>query len=189
LGYNSTMAYNFTPVKQNIKELEEWLRREMNTIRTGRATPAILDGVKVEAYGSEMPINQLANISVEDARMMRISPWDTTQTKAIEKAIQTSDLGLSVAVDGSGLRVMFPELTSDRRTALIKIAKQKLEDARITLRTEREKVIKDLEAQEKSGSISEDEKFRLKTELQKMVDDTGRTLEEIITKKEKEISE
>jgi len=183
------MSYNFSPTKQNIKDLEEWLKREMSTIRTGRATPAILDGVKVEAYGSEMPINQLANVSVEDARTIRISPWDATQVKAIEKAIVASDLGLSVAVDGSGIRVNFPELTTDRRGALIKIAKQKLEDARVTLRTERERVIKEVDGQEKSGSISEDEKFRIKTELQKMVDDAGRALEEVFVKKEKEIGE
>ena len=183
------MTYNFTTIKQNIKDLEEWLRKEMVTIRTGRATPAILDGVKVEAYGSEMPINQLANISVEDARMIRITPWDATQVKAIEKAIVSSDLGLSVAVDGNGIRVTFPELTTDRRGTLIKIAKQKLEDARVTLRTEREKVIKEVDAQEKSGAISEDEKFRLKAELQKMIDDAGRVLDDIFNKKENEISQ
>ncbi|MEI6842924.1 MAG: ribosome recycling factor [bacterium] len=183
------MSYNFSQFKQNIKDLEEWLKKEMSGIRTGRATPAILDGVKVEAYGSEIPINQLANISVEDARMIRIAPWDASQVKAIEKGIVASDLGLSVVVDGNGIRVVFPELTGDRRLALVKVAKQKLEDARVTLRTEREKIIKDVDAKEKSGELSEDEKFRLKTELQKIVDDSGRTLDEIFSKKEKEIAE
>jgi len=188
--YNSfIMSYNFSQFKQNIKDLEEWLKKEMSGIRTGRATPAILDGVKVEAYGSEIPINQLANISVEDARMIRIAPWDASQVKAIEKGIVASDLGLSVVVDGNGIRVVFPELTGDRRLALVKVAKQKLEDARVTLRTEREKIIKDVDAKEKSGELSEDEKFRLKTELQKIVDDSGRTLDEIFSKKEKEIAE
>lgn len=183
------MAYNFSSFKQNIKDLEEWLKREFTTIRTGRATPAILDGVKVEAYGSDMSVTQLANISIEDARSLRITPWDMSQVKAIEKGITASDLGLSISVDDKGVRVLFPELTSDRRTALIKIAKQKLEDARITLRAEREKVIKDVDSQEKLGKISEDEKFRTKAELQKMVDDAGRVLEEALTKKEKEIGE
>ena len=121
--------------------------------------------------------------------MSRISPWDASLTKAVEKAISASGLGLSVAVDGVSLRVIFPELTADRRVALLKIAKQKLEDAKTTLRGERERVIKDLDAQEKSGVISEDEKFRYKTELQKMVDEAGRKLEEVFEKKEKEISE
>ena len=183
------MAYNFTQFKQKSGEVSEWLSREFSTIRTGRASPAILDGVLVEAYGSQMPINQLATVTTEDARMIRISPWDNTQTKAIEKAIIASGLGLSAVVDGSGLRIMFPELTSDRRVALMKIAKQKLEDAKTTLRGEREKTIREIETQEKDGEISEDDKFRLKTELQKMVDDAGIKLVELFDKKEKEISE
>ncbi|MEQ1561208.1 MAG: ribosome recycling factor [Nitrospira sp.] len=183
------MAYNFTPLKQSVKDTEEWLKREFSTIRTGRATPAILDGVTVEAYGTQMPLNQVANISVEDARMIRITPWDMSQVKSVEKGIIISDLGLSVSVDDKGLRVVFPELTSDRRTSLVKIAKQKLEEARITLRGEREKVIKDIDAKEKAGEMSEDEKFRLKTELQKMLDDANRILDEAFSKKEKEIAE
>lgn len=183
------MPYNFIDIKKSLKDVEEWLKREFTTIRTGRATPAILDGVKVEAYGSDMPITQLANISVEDARTIRITPWDMSQIKPIEKGITTSDLGLSVSVDDKGLRVIFPELTSERRTSLIKVAKQKLEDARVSLRAEREKVIKYLDAENKNGDISEDEKFRLKADLQKMLDDSNRALDEIFVKKEKEIGE
>ena len=183
------MTYNFLPLKKSLKDVEDWLKREFGTIRTGRATPAILDGVKVEAYGSDMPITQLANISVEDARTIRITPWDMSQVKSIEKGITTTDLGLSVSVDDKGLRVIFPELTSERRTSLIKVAKQKLEDARVSLRAEREKVIKYLDAENKNGDISEDEKFRLKADLQKMLDDSNRALDEIFVKKEKEIGE
>lgn len=183
------MAYNFSAFKQTVTELEERLRREMSTIRTGRATPAILDGVKVEAYGSAMPINQVASVSVEDARMIRVSPWDASQAKAIEKAIVEADLGLSVTIDGSGVRVIFPELTSDRRAGLLKIAKQKLEEVRVAMRGEREKVIKDLDKQEKDGTISKDDHFRLKGDLQKIVDEAGSKFEEMLEKKEKEISE
>ena len=183
------MAYNFNQFKQGTKDVEEWLKREFSTIRTGRAIPTILDGVKVEAYGSQMAINELGNVSVEDARMIRITPWDMTVVKDIEKAIIVSDLGLSVAVDDKGLRVVFPDLTSDRRVALVKIAKQKLEEAKVTLRTEREKTLKDIDKQEKEGSLSEDEKFRIKADVQKMLDDASRMLEEIFTKKEKEITE
>ena len=183
------MSYNFSSFKQKTKDLDEWLKKEFGAIRTGRATPAILDSVRVEAYGSEMTVAQAANVAVEDARSLRITPWDTGLSKAIEKGIQISDLGLSVSVDDKGLRVMFPELTSDRRASLVKVAKQKLEDGRITLRNERERVLKDLESQQKAGSISEDEKFRSKTELQKMVDEVGVALEQLFNKKEKEISE
>ena len=183
------MAYNFAQFKQATKETEEWLKRELSTIRTGRATPAILDGVKVEAYGSDMTITGVASVSVEDARSLRVTPWDMSLVKAIEKGIVTADLGLSVAVDDKGLRVTFPELTSDRRGAFIKIAKQKLEDARVALRGDREKVIKDVDKKEKEGSMSEDEKFRIKAELQKILDDVGRELEGMFSKKEKEIGE
>ncbi len=183
------MQYNFTEIKKNVKETEEWLKKEFSSVRTGRASPAILDGVKVEAYGNDMPISQVANISVEDARMLRISPWDNSVTKSIEKAILVSDLGLSVTVDDKGLRVVFPDLTSDRRQSLVKVAKQKLEDARIKLRGDREKVLKDIDKKEKEGGMSEDEKFRFKTELQKILDDSTKVLEDAFTKKEKEILE
>ncbi len=183
------MAYNFSPFKTATKDTEEWLKKEYSGIRTGRATPAILDVVSVEAYGSMMPVNQVANISVEDARMIRISPWDASQAKAIEKAIMLADLGLSVTVDDKGVRVVFPDLTSDRRLSLVKIAKQKLEEAKITMRGEREKVLKDLDKQEKEGGVSKDDVFRYKTDLQKLVDESSRALEELFEKKEKEITE
>jgi ribosome recycling factor len=183
------MVYNTAQFKQNLKNIEEWLKGEFSGIRTGRANPAILDGVKVEAYGMEMPINQVANVSVEDARMIRVTPWDMSQAKPIEKAIIVSDLGLSVTVDDKGLRIVFPDLTSDRRSALIKIAKQKLEDAKVSFRAEREKSIKEIDSAEKAKEISEDEKFRMKTDLQKVLDDATRVLEELFAKKEKEIAE
>lgn len=183
------MTYDFKDFKQSIKNIEDWLRAEYAGIRTGRATPALLDSVTVEAYGAMMPINQVASISVEDTRMMRVTPWDMSLAKAVEKAIILADLGLSLAIDDRGVRVMFPDLTSERRTGLVKLAKQKLEDARITLRGEREKVIKDIEKKEKDGEMNEDEKFRYKNELQKLIDDAGKSLEELLAKKEKEIME
>ena len=183
------MAYDFKDLKAGIKGTEEWLKAEFAGIRTGRATPALLDSIMVEAYGSLMPINQVGSISVEDARMMRVTPWDMSLAKAVEKAIMLADLGLSLATDERGVRISFPDLTADRRTMLIKLAKQKLEEARITLRGEREKTIKDIERREKEGEISEDEKFRLKTELQKYVDEGGTVLEGLFGKKEKEIAE
>ncbi|MFO0719086.1 MAG: ribosome recycling factor [Candidatus Paceibacterota bacterium] len=181
------MAYNFSPFKQSIKDLEEWLKKEFSSIRTGRATPTILDGVFVESYGSKMPINQIGSIAIEGARSLRISPWDMSQAKAVEKAIMVSNLGLSVAVDDKGLRVTFPELTTESRNTFVKMAKQKLEEARVTLRTEREKVWDDIQAKEKEGGMGEDEKFRLKAEMQKMVDEANEKLEELATGKEKEI--
>ncbi len=180
------MIQNF---KHETKNIEEWLKKEMTGIRTGRANPAILDGITVEVYGSSMTISQVANIAVESATSLLISPWDTNVIKDIEKAIVTSDLGLSAAVNDKGIRVSFPGLTTERRAALIKIAKQKLEDAKVSLRAEREKFIKDVDKQEKDSELSKDENFRLKTDLQKVVDDVNRVLEDVFSKKEKEISE
>lgn len=183
------MAYNFTPLKQKTTDTVEWLKREFSAVRTGRATPVILDAVRVDSYGSKMAINQLASVSVEDPKTLRISPWDMSQAKNIEQAIRESDLGLSVTVDDRGLRAIFPELTSERRQSLIKVAKQKLEEARIALRLERERVWEDIQSQEKKNLITEDEKFRLKSEMQKIIDDANKVLEEIGEKKEKEILE
>src|SRR5574344_1036506 len=109
------MAYDFKKLKENIKSAEEWLRREYSTLRTGVASPAILDDVFVEAYGSRMPLNQVANIGIEDTRVIRITPWDKSQSKAIEKAITVANLGVSVGSDDKGVRIFFPELTTDRR--------------------------------------------------------------------------
>ncbi len=180
---------NIQQFKTSSKEIEEWLKKEMATVRTGRANPSILDGVVVPVYGSNMTISQVANIAVEGATTLRIAPWDMAVVKDIEKSIVTSDLGLSVSVDDKGLRVNFPSLTSDRRQALVKIAKQKLEDAKVSVRSEREKFIKDVDKKEKDGELSKDENFRLKADLQKVVDDVNRVLEDLFAKKEKEISE
>ena len=183
------MAYNFTTFKEGSGATIEWLKREYSGLRTGRATPAILDTVMVEAYGSKVQINTLANINIEDSRTIRIVPWDATIAKSIESAIQQSNLGLSVATDERGLRVSFPMLTSERRTELAKVAKAKLEEARVRLRSERQKVLNDLDKKEKDGEIGEDEQTRGKNELQKMVDESNRKLEELESKKEAEILE
>ena len=110
------MAYDFKKLKENIKGVEEWLKKEYSGLRTGIASPSILDGVVVEVYGSRMPINQLANIGIEDARVIRITPWDKSQAKAIEKAITLANLNVSVGIDDKGVRIFFPELTGERRT-------------------------------------------------------------------------
>ena len=183
------MTYNFSTFKQGSEATIDWLRKEYSGLRTGRAAPAILDTVQVDAYGSKTQINALANINIEDSRTIRIVPWDASVAKAIESAIQQSNLGLSVATDERGLRVSFPMLTSERRTELAKVAKAKLEEARVRLRSERQKVLNDLDKKEKDGEMGEDDKTRGKNDLQKMVDDTNRKLEELAAKKETEILE
>lgn len=182
------MAYNFSKFQQKIKETQDWLVREYAGIRTGRASTAFLDNIKVESYGTEMGITSLANISTEDARSIRISPWDSTQTQAIEKAITSSNLGVSVSVDDKGLRVIFPELTGERRQQLVKVAKEKLEDARVAIRRERSEVSDDLNEKKKIGEMGEDEMMRNKTEMEKLVQEGSKKLEELFAKKEQEIA-
>lgn len=170
------------------KEIKEWLQQEFTGIRTGQAAPALLDSVKVESYGSMMPINQVASIGIEDARTLRVSPWDASLIKSIETAITNADLGVSVVTDSSGLRVIFPELTSDRRAQLQRLAKQKHEESRVSVRAARDEAMKIIDKTEKDGDISEDEKFTQKESLQKKVDDLNEALDKIMSEKEIEIS-
>lgn len=182
------MGYDFKKLKENIKGSEEWLKKEYSGLRTGIASPTILDSVLVEVYGSRMPVNQVANIGIEDARVIRITPWDKTQSKAIEKAITVANLGVSVGIDDKGVRIFFPELTTDRRTLLIKTAKAKLEDAKVNVRSYRDDTWSEIEEQEKAGGMGEDDKFRYKKEMQKIVDDGNAGLETLFIKKEKEVN-
>ena len=181
------MAYDFTPLKKRITEIEEWLKKELAGIRTGRASSTILDTLMVEAYGSMMPINQVANITNEDARTLRITPWDNSVIKDIERAITNSNLGLSAAVDDKGLRLNFPELTGERRTQLMKVAKEELEKARVEVRKERNKVMDDLDGKKKDKSMGEDEVERYKKDAEKIIQDATRKFDEAYAKKEGEI--
>lgn len=182
------MAYNFSKFQAALSEAKEWLVREYSSIRTGRASLALLDTVKVESYGSYMPVNQLANMSLEDVKTIRISPWDSSLIKTMEKAIIDSNLGVSVAVDDKGMRVIFPELTAERRAMFVKLAKDKLEDARVTVRQERQEVINDIQSQQKQGTMTEDDVHKSKEDAQKLVDACNKELEALFEKKEKEIT-
>ncbi len=183
------MAYDFSSLKNNIQETEEWLVRGLSGVRTGRATPTLLDGVKPEAYGVRTPLRELASVSVEDARTLRIIPWDMSILKTIEKGITEADLGVGVATDDQGLRVSFPALTSERREQLSKIAGDKAEQAKVTLRSHRTDALKALEAAEKAGGMGKDEVARLKTEIQKRIDAGNDALLKVLERKEGEIAQ
>jgi len=183
------MAYDSSKLKANITETEEWLVRELSGVRTGRATPTLLDGIKPEAYGTRTPLRELGSVSVEDARTLRIVPWDKTLLKMIEKGIVDADLGVGVSTDDQGLRVSFPELTSERRTQLSKIAGDRTEQAKVTLRSHRTDALKALEAAEKEGGMGEDEAKRLKDEIQKFIDAGNESLKKILERKEEEIAQ
>lgn len=181
--------YDFSVFKTRIKDIEEWLKKELSLLRTGRATSAILDSITVESYGAQTPIHHVATITMEDARTLRIAPWDRSQIKVIEGAITKANLGLSVAIDDSGIRVIFPELTGERRAQIVKLLHQKLEDARISLRKERETLLSEFKRKEKEGEMSEDEHFKARSELQKLVDEANARFEEMAERKEKEINQ
>lgn len=181
------MIYQFNEFKQNLSKVKEWFTGELAGIRTGRATIALLDSIRVDSYGAQSPLNQVAGVAVEDARTIRINPYDASQVKAIEKSIAEADLGVSISTDEKGLRVIFPELTSERRDLLVKQVGKKLEEARISIRKERENVWSDIQEQEQKGDMTEDEKFKSKEDMEKIVSDFQKELEELAKTKENEI--
>jgi ribosome recycling factor len=175
------MLYNTQNFKLELKKIEDWLSKEYFSIHTGRATPMILDSVMIENYGNKMPLKNVAQVSIEDPKTLRIIPWDKNQIKSIETAVTNANLGLSVISDGEGLRVIFPMLTTENRLKLVKVLKEKHEDARIRVRQQRQEEI------ENTNELSEDDKKRAKEDIQKMVDDSNNNLEIILNKKEKEV--
>lgn len=177
------MQYNFSNFKLDIIKVSEFLSREYSQLNIGRASPMVLDSVSIESYGSRVPLKNIASVSIEDPKTLRIVPWDKNQIKEIEKSVLASNLGLSLAVDGSGIRVIFPQLTTETRQSLIKVLKDKLEESRITVRKERERILDDI----KNGSLTEDEKFKAKEDLQKIIDEANQNLLNIFEKKEKEV--
>lgn len=181
------MAYDFKTLDTKIASAKDWLTVEFKGLRTGRATPAILDGVKVAAYGSMMPLNQTATIGIEDARTLRVQPYDTSIAKDIEKGITAADLGLGVMSDGVVIRVSFPDLTTERRQELTKVAKGKMEEARTAVRVARDECWRDIQDKEKNGEMSEDDKFRSKDDMQKRVDAANEALEKLFESKEREM--
>jgi ribosome recycling factor len=182
------MAYDFKPLEVKLAAAKDWLGREYRGIRTGRASPSILDGVTVSAYGSQMPLKQVGNVGIEDARTLRITPWDMGLIKDIERGVVAANLGVGTATDATGIRVTFPELTSERREQLVKVAKQKLEEARTTVRVARDEFWKEIQEKEKTNEITEDDKFILKDQLQEKIDAVNGELESSFEKKEEEMS-
>jgi len=181
------MQYNFSNFKIELKKVVEFLGKEYSQLNVGRATPSVLDGIAVESYGSYVTLNTVASVSIEDPKTLRIAPWDKNLVKNIEKSIMAGNLGLSVATDDSGIRVIFPQLTTETRRNLVKVLKEKLEEARITVRKERENIWNEVQALEKSGKLTEDEKFRAKDDLQKIIDEMNGNLGALFEKKEKEV--
>lgn len=186
-GNINNMRHNLNKLKEELNDVAEWLKKEMSTIRTGRATVNLLDSVMVEAYGNKSPINQNATISIEDPKTIRIVPWDKSLIQSIEKGINLADLGVSTSVDGVGIRVIFPNLTTETREKLIKQAKAKLEEAKISTRNERSKIMKEIDEDKKSGELPEDDMKRVKDEVESFIKKNHESLEGLLMKKEQEI--
>lgn len=181
------MAYDFKELQTELEGTQAWLQKELSHISSGRANPAMLDSIMVEAYGSLQPIKNLTSINNEDPRTLRIVSWDKGQIKDIEKALRESKLPLSISVDGEGLRATIPQLTSENKVSITKMVKEKLEEARVRIRSARQKTDKDIEARGKEGDFGEDEKHAHKEKAQKMIDDANKQAETISLKKETDI--
>ncbi len=181
------MAYDFSKINEEKNKVIDWLKGEYRSIQTGRATPQVLDLVHIDMYGARTAIAHAASVNIEDPRTLRVSPWDKTILGAMEKAINDADLGLSVSSDDQGLRVHFPSLTTETREKLVKLLKDRLEDARVRVRSMREESNKDIDVRAKEGEYGEDEQHRLRGEIQKIVDSANAELEVLFQKKEKEV--
>lgn len=173
--------------KAEMEKALEHLSFELGKLRTGRATPSLVEDIKVDYYGSKSPLKQIANINVPEPRQITIQPWDRGAITAIEAAIRESDLGLNPINDGILIRLIIPALTEERRRDLVKVLNAKIEEARISIRNTREDIWKDIQEMEKNGDIGEDDKFRAKDKLQAVVDEFNKRIEEVREKKEKEI--
>jgi ribosome recycling factor len=163
------------------------LRQELMKIRTGRAHPSLLDHVKVDYYGSEVPISQCANVATEDARTLSITPWDRGMVQAIEKAIMTSDLGLNHSTAGTVIRIILPALTEERRRELVKVVRSEAENARVAIRNVRRDSNQDLKEMLKEKMISEDELKRGEQDIQKLTDQYIAEVDRLLEDKEKEM--
>ncbi|MBW3594492.1 MAG: ribosome recycling factor [Actinobacteria bacterium] len=164
-------------------------KEELASIRSGRATPALLNKITVDYYGSQVPLNQIANMSVPEARLLVISPYDKSSIGAIEKALQASDLGITPNNDGNVIRLAFPQLTEDRRKEMIKLAHIRAEEGRVAIRAVRRHAKQELEKMKKDGTLSEDEERAAEGQLQKLTDKYVHEVDENLQRKEAELSE
>ncbi|MCL7746496.1 ribosome recycling factor [Halalkalibacter alkaliphilus] len=175
--------------EQRMVKAIEALNRELAKLRAGRANPALLDRVTVEYYGAETPLNQLATISVPEARLLTIQPFDKSSIANIERAIQMADLGLTPSNDGTVIRIQIPPLTEERRKDLVKLVKKAAEEAKVAVRNVRRDANDDLKKRQKDGEMTEDELRRSTDDVQKLTDKSIAQVDEVAEKKEKEIME
>ena len=172
-----------------MKKSIQALQQEFSAVRTGRAHSGLLDHITVEYYGAEVPLNQTANVSVEDSRTLAVQPWDKSMVGKIEKAIRNSDLGLTPTTAGQVIRVPMPPLTEERRRELVKVVKQEAENARVAVRNIRRDVNSDLKALLKEKEITEDEQRSAEQAIQKLTDDSVAEIDSMLEQKERDLME
>lgn len=175
------------PFEEKMKKSVATLEADLNTIRAGRANPHVLDKILINNYGADVPIAQVGNITVPEARLIQIQPWDSSLLKAIEKAIQASDLGINPTNDGKVIRLVFPELTEERRKNLTKDVKKKGDDFKVAVRNIRRDAIDEYKKKEKKHEISEDELRNFEDELQKSTDKFVAEIDKVVETKSKDI--
>jgi ribosome recycling factor len=179
----------YTDTEERMKKAVEAIKKEFASIRTGKATTSLLDGIKVDYYGTLTPLSQVANVSAPDARLLVIQPWEKKMIPEIVKAIQKSDLGLNPQSDANVIRLPIPSLTEERRKDLVKLVKKVTEEGKIALRNVRRDSIEALKKSEKDKDISEDESRKAQEHVQKFTEDYTEKIEELLSKKEQEIME
>lgn len=183
------MADTFKDAEGKMQKCVDSTRGEFASIRTGRATPALLDRLHVEAYGSSVPLKQVASISVPDSRSLVIQAFDRNTVGDIRKAIEKSDLGLTPNIDGNQIRLVIPPLNEERRKDLFKVVKKKGEDGKVAVRNVRHRLHDDLKSQLKEHKITEDDSKRMQDQLQKLTDKYVKEIDQLVASKEKEIME
>lgn len=173
--------------KQKMKKAEDALQRQLGQIRAGRANASLLDRITVNYYGAPTPVNQLASITVPEARVLMITPFDKSTIEDVEKAILASDIGLNPANDGNVIRLVIPQLTEERRKELAKEVKKEAEGAKVVVRNVRRDAMDDYKKQQKNGDITEDDLRNMEKEIQKLTDDSVKEIDKIVSEKEKEL--
>ena len=178
---------DYSKIKEKMEKSISVYNEKLSEVRAGRANPAILDKVKIDYYGTPTPINQVAGVSVPEARLIVIQPWDMSILKEIEKAILASDIGINPNNDGKVIRLAFPELTEERRKDLVKDIKKMAEEAKIVIRTIRRDGIEEAKQEQKNGDMTEDELKQAENEIQKLTDKSVEEIDKILENKEKEV--
>ena len=179
----------FHDTEDKMKKTIEAIRNELAKLRSGRATTSLLDGIKIDYYGTLTPLSQVANVSAPEPRMLTVQPWDKSMVPAIEKAIMVANLGLNPANDGTIIRIPIPQLNEERRKELVKLGKKYAEDGRVAIRNVRREANEHIKKAEKNHDVSEDDSKLSQDKIQKMTDDYIKKIDDMIVQKEKEIME